>query len=90
LGKLSEYSIERNIETNEYIWKIDLNSKGFSDKFSSQDFYNEIIKILEIVPENRLTVALDEIEWISFKTSPKNIGIKIFAILADNESDTSK
>jgi hypothetical protein len=50
---------------------IGLDYANFSYETASQFFYDGIMKILEKVPENRLTIALDEIEWISFKTSPE-------------------
>ena len=34
-------------------------------------FYDTVIKVIQSVPENRLIIALDEIEWISFRTSPE-------------------
>ncbi len=36
-----------------------------------QLFYDIIITIVQKVPENRLVIALDEVEWISFRTSPE-------------------
>jgi hypothetical protein len=50
---------------------INFHIKDFSYESAPQHFYDGIMRILEKVPENRLTIALDEIEWISFKTSPE-------------------
>jgi len=46
--------------------KIDVNIDDSIHKSKSQFFYDRIMEILEYVPENRLTIGLDEIEWISF------------------------
>jgi len=52
--------------------KIDIKIEVSSSESMSQIFYDGIMEILENVPENRLTIGLDEIEWISFKTSPED------------------
>jgi len=58
--------------------KIDFEFKNSSNEFTSQNFYDSIMEILDILPENRLTIGLDEIEWISFKTSPEESWNKDF------------
>jgi len=51
--------------------KIDVNLENFSHENAPQFFSEGIMKILKEIPENRLAIGLDEIEWISFKTSPE-------------------
>jgi hypothetical protein len=63
--------INEILKQTSHYGNINLNIRDFSYESAPQYFYDGIMKILEKVPENRLTIALDEIEWISFKTSPE-------------------
>lgn len=52
--------------------KIDINIENSTIESTPLFFYDSVMEILKNVPENRLTIGLDEIEWISFKTSPED------------------
>jgi len=43
----------------------------FDDNSAPELFYNVVVELLSEIPGGRLTLALDEIEWISFKTCLK-------------------
>lgn len=70
---LKEILVQANLSE-----KFNANFDDSTNTSASQFFYDSIMEILEYVPENRLTIGLDEIEWISFKTSPEDSWNKDF------------
>ena len=71
-GKCLKILLKEILLQTDLYEKIDINIDDQTIESIPQFFYDSVMEILDNVPENRLTIGLDEIEWISFKTSPED------------------